>query len=181
MLIVNLYSTDPGWDVSCLLSLSCSWFNSINCKSDKTQLLDRLIKACWEIQLEAGASSNDRKKKKNEARREQTQNQPTVIIWNILSLNIFYLMLFLCLQGSRGADEKVTLGDCKETGREHLMIAGSGSQLISDIRDKIITGCQSQGQGLSLGPGNIGPSAVCSQHLSPALLVILTCNWKKSI
>ena len=80
---------------------------------------------------------------------------------HILSLNIFYLMLFLCLQGSRGADERVTLGHCKETGREHLMIAGSGSQLISDIRDKIITGCQSQDPGLSLVPGNIGPSAVC--------------------
>ena len=78
-------------------------------------------------------------------------------------------MLFLCLQGSRGADERVTLGHCKETGREHLMIAGSGSQLISDIRDKIITGCQSQDQGLSLVPGNIGPSAVC-WHLNPALL-----------
>ena len=88
---------------------------------------------------------------------------------HILSLNIFYLMLFLCLQGSRGADERVTLGHCKETGREHLMIAGSGSQLISDIRDKIITGCQSQDPGLSLVPGNIGPSAVC-WHLHPALL-----------
>ena len=85
-------------------------------------------------------------------------------------------MLFLCLRGSRGADERVTLGDCKETGRERLMIAGSGSQLISDIRDKIITGCQSQDPGLSLGPGNIGPSAVCSlttSQSSPACYTYL--------
>ena len=58
-----------GCVLPALTELSWSWFNSINCKSDKTLLLDRLIKACWEIQLEAGASSNDRKKKKNEARR----------------------------------------------------------------------------------------------------------------
>ena len=69
MIIVNLYSTDPRSSSPTLAELLWSWFNSINCKSDKTKLLDLLIKACWEIQLEPGASSNDRKKKKNEARR----------------------------------------------------------------------------------------------------------------
>ena len=107
MLIVNLYSTDPGWDVSCLLSLSCSWFNSINCKSDKTQLLDRLIKACWEIQLEAGASSNDRKKKKNEARRDG---------YHHLMLKYFTHILFDAVFVPEGQQmmESVTLCDCKE-------------------------------------------------------------------
>ena len=38
------------------------------------------------------------------------------------------------------------------------MIAGAGSQLISDIRDRIITGCQSQ------APGAWEHPAICRLH-----------------
>ena len=141
--------------------LPWSWFNSINCKSDKTQLLDLLIKACWEIQLEAGASSNDRKKKKNEARRVGGYHPKYFIPKHILFDAVFVP------PGSRGADESQWLcaivKRSREGGGETGMIARSGSQLISDIRDRIITGCQSQS---TEGPGNTRPSAVCSLETS---------------
>ena len=93
-----------------------SWFNSINCKSDKTKLLDLLIKACWEIQLEPGASSNDRKKKKNEARRADGGYHHL--------MKYFTHILFDAVFVPEGQMmESVTLCDCKEGGREHRMIA----------------------------------------------------------
>ena len=90
-----------------LAELLWSWFNSINCKSDKTKLLDLLIKACWEIQLEPGASSNDRKKKKNEAWRDGYHHL----------MKYFTHILFDAVFVPEGQMmESVTLCDCKEGG-----------------------------------------------------------------
>ena len=117
-------------------------------KSDKTKLLDLLIKACWEIQLEPGASSNDRKKKKNEAWRADGGYHHL--------MKYFTHILFDAVFVPEGQMmESVTLCDCKEMRGASYDCWVLQSQLISDIMDKIITACQSQTQ----GPGNTEPSA----------------------